>query len=227
MKKRYSLLLVLAMMTGLGAADACASGYGLFGSGPADGHIDGWTAIEAQPPGSLGYPSRDFQADAEHRGGGFVFDTAVAKDRFFNYRLTPGYDTFRNGDPAGGPTLAPLRGLTVGNAFGFGIVRTGGFRIWLGPEIRLSRQTGVKNDRVMPWNKQQYDLYGAGIGPALGMNFNLPGNVTIALNAGYQYIGYYGQMETTVKDGFTDVDVHERLAYFAIGFLVRTGDDRF
>lgn len=232
MKNRFSLLLVtaLVMMTVLGVPDAGASGFGLYGSfggGPADWHVDGWADLEAQPPGSLGYPSRDFKADSVHTGGGFVFDTAVAKDQLFNYRLDLGYDAFRSKDRLDGTALSTLRGWVISNAFGFGIARTGGFRLWLGPEIRLAWHSGARNERVMPWNEQEYDLLSAGIGPALGMNINFPGRLTISVKAGYQFTSYYGQMETTVKDGYTDVDVDERLAYVTFGFLLRTSDDRF
>lgn len=230
MKKRFYLLLALIMITGFSVSNADASGFGMYGSlgsGSADWHVDGWTDVEAQPPGSLGYPASDFKTDSEHKGGGFVFDTAVAKDKLFNYQLTVGYDAFKNKDRADGTTLSNLRGWVVSNAFGFGIVRTSGFRLWLGPEVRLSWQTGDNRDQVFPQFGKNYDLFGAGIGPALGMNFNFPGNFTIAVKAGYQFISYYGQMETTVMDNYAGVDVHERLAYVNIGFMFRTSDDRF
>lgn len=233
MKKQCYLFLALIVMTGFSASPASASGFGMYGSlgsGSADWHIDGWPDLEAQPAGSLGYPASDFKTNSEHRGGGFVFDTAVAKDQLYNYQLTLGFDAFNNKDKADGITLSTMRGLVVGNAFGFGIVRTGWFRMWLGPEIRLAWQTGeTAVPLVLPpvLGTRNCDLFGAGIGPVLGMNFNLPGYVTIAVKAGYQWMSYYGQMKTTVMDGFTDVDVDERLAYVSIGLLFRSSDDRY
>ncbi len=230
MKNRFSLLLALIMITGFSVSNATASGYGMYGSlgrGSANWNVDGWTDIEAQPPGTLGYPPENFRADSKHTGGGFIFDSAVAKDKLYNYQLNVGYDAFRNKDRTDGTTLSNLRGLMVSNAFGLGIVRTSAFRMWVGPEIRLTWQTGEKKDPVLPLLKQDYDLFGAGIGPALGVNFNFPGNFTIAVKAGYQWMSYYGQMNTTVGHEYADVDVHERFAYVNIGFMFRSSDDRF
>ncbi len=230
MKDRSCLLLALIMITGFSVSNASAAGFGMYGalgSGSADWHIDGWPDLEAQPPGSLGYPASDFKTDPEHAGGGLVFDTAVAKDKLFNYQLNLGYDAFRNKDRTDGFTLSNLRGLVVSNAFGLGIVRTSWFRMWLGPEIRLTWQTGEITVPALQMGRRNCDLIGAGIGPVLGLNLNFTGNVTIAVKAGYQWMSYYGQMETTTFDGYADVDVHERLAYVNIGFLFRSSDDRF
>lgn len=224
-------MLALVLITSFSVSNAGAAGFGMYGSrgsGPAAWSFDGWTDIEAQPPGSLGYPPSSFNADSEHKGGGFVFDTAVAKNTLYNYQLNIGYDAFRNKAKTDGTTLSTLRGLLVSNAVGVGIVRTSGFRLWVGPEIRTTWQTGETAVPVLPpLGRRDCDIFGAGMGPALGLNINFPGNFTIAVKAGYQWMSYHGQIETTVMDGYADVDVNERLAYVNVGFMFRSIGDRF
>ncbi len=109
-----------------------------------------------------------------------------------------------------------LGGLMISNSFGFGIVRTDGFRLWMGPEIRLAWPKG--SDSL-----NDYDFFGGGVGPVLGMNFNLPGTVTFAVKAGYLFMNYEGDSTTS----FYDLDIKERLIYVNIGILFRSPGDVF
>ena len=208
MKKVLWWIASVAIVVCLGASSASAAGFGVYGSlgsGSADWTLDDWSSS----------PNITFDTDSGHQGAGFVLDTAVAKDSFFNYQLNMGYDKFTNKRVGSGEKFE-LSGLMISNAFGFGIVRTPGFRMWMGPEIRLAWPNGSK-DGV------DYDFFGIGVGPVLGMNFNLPGTVTFAVKAGYQFMNYTGEANASSAD----YDINEKMIYVNIGILFRSSGDFF
>ena len=95
-----------------------------------------------------------------------MFDTAVAQDKFFNYQLNLGYDEFTNKLPGSSRDLK-LGGLMISNSFGFGIVRTDGFRLWMGPEIRLAWPRGSQSGT-------DYEFFGARCRARAGHEFQFP-----------------------------------------------------
>lgn len=203
MKKVLMSCICFAAVLILGTSDALAAGFGIYGSIGGDGSAT-W---------SDEYNGTSAKDKTAHQGAGFVFDTAVAQDKFFNYQLNLGYDEFTN-KFAG--SEVKLGGLMISNSFGFGIVRTEGFRLWMGPEIRFAWPRG--SDSLY-----DYDFFGGGVGPVLGMNFNLPGTVTFAVKVGYQFMNYEGDSTNT----FYDLDIKERLIYVNIGILFRSTGDIF
>jgi len=211
MKKAFMWCFCLVMVIAFGASGASAAGFGVYGSlgsGSADWTVDDWMSVPTT-----------FKTDSEHEGAGFVLDTAVAKDSFFNYQLNLGYDKFTNKKTTDGAKVTDLAGLMISNSFGFGIVRTSGFRLWMGPEIRLAWPTGSEAGIDV-------DLFGIGIGPVVGMNFNLPGTVTFQVKAGYQLMSYTGEMYS-YSNGYTDYDIDEKLIYVNLGILFRSSGDFF
>jgi hypothetical protein len=204
MKKYLVLVACFIMVVGFGISRANAAGFGFYGT---VGSGSGDFTYEGSPA---------FDVDTTHSGVGFVFDSAVARDTLFNYQLNLGYDKFTLEDPTGDEL--ELSGLMISNAFGFGVVRTEGFRMWLGPEIRLAWANGSKYDI-------DYDLFGLGFGPALGMNFNLPGPVTLAVKVGYQIINYSGEANSAF--GWSDVDLKEKMAYVNLSLMFRSSGDTF
>lgn len=182
----------------LGAVEARAVGMGVYlGAGTGSGNIE----VEVD----------DQDTDLSSVDAGFVFDTAVAKNKVFNYRLKLGYsqDTYKydyginsryNHD-----AKATLKGVALENTFGFAIVRTAPFRLWIGPQLHLSYRStdnlevdGEKVD-LSAWS------VGMGIAPVLGANFNIGPVVTLGVELGYLvFIGpgqseeksaYYGSSE--------------------------------
>ena len=207
MKKVLVLCVCFATVLVLGTSDARAAGFGIYGSIGGDGSAT-WTDDSS-------FTSSSSKVKTAHQGAGFVLDTAVARDSFFNYQLNLGYDKFTN-KFAGSGSEVELGGLMISNSFGFGIVRTDGFRLWMGPEIRLAWPKGSQSG-------VDYDFFGGGVGPVLGMNFNLPGTVTFAVKAGYLFMNYEGDSTTS----FYDLDIRERLIYVNIGILFRSPGDIF
>jgi hypothetical protein len=210
MKKVVMLCVCIAVALVLGTSDARAAGFGIYGSLGGDGSAT-WTTDDYL---STSTSSKDKTA---HQGAGFVLDTAVAKDSFFNYQLNLGYDGFTN-KLAGSSTDLDLGGLMISNAFGFGIVRTEGFRLWMGPEIRFAWPSGSLSG-------VDYDFFGAGVGPVVGMNFNLPGTVTFMVKAGYQFMTYSGDSSASAYS--YDLELKEKLIYVNVGILFRSFGDTF
>lgn len=211
MKKVIVLCVCIAVALVLGTSDARAAGFGIYGSAGGDGSAT-WTQD------SYLSTSTSYKDKTAHQGAGFVLDTAVAKDSFFNYQLNLGYDEFTN-KFSGSSTDLKLGGLMISNAFGFGIVRTDGFRLWMGPEIRLAWPSGSLSG-------VDYDFFGAGVGPVVGMNFNLPGTVSFMVKAGYQFMTYNGESSSSTYSSY-DMEIKERLIYVNVGILFRSLGDTF
>jgi len=205
MKKGFLLLACLILVLSFGVGNVHAAGFGFYGSA---GSGSGDFTYEGSP---------SFDVDTTHTGMGFVFDSNVSQDKLFNYQLNVGYDKFNIEDNSGDDL--ELSGLLISNAFGFGIVRTEGFRLWIGPEIRLTWVSGNLNT-------YDYDAFGLGLGPAIGMNFNLPGPVSLGIKAGYQVMNYAGEA-TSASSITTDFDIDENMFYVNFSLMFRSSGDRF
>jgi len=147
--------------------------------------------------GSYGYGSADWpkegdsrpDKDDNHYSVGLVFDTAVAKDKLFNYRLNIGYEKL-TAKPGEGMISYDLNGVVIDNDFGFGLIRNERIRFWAGPEVRLQYLSGRATiGGIDLWN---INLFGVGIGPVIGLNYNFGSIVTLGLKGGYLYNYYTG-----------------------------------
>jgi len=222
MKIIKMLLMVFFVVYIFGSSRANAAGIGFYGSvggGSADWNVDsGW------------YSPTDFTKRTNHFGIGLVLDTAPARDNLFNYQLNVGYDRFRNkkGDAWGN---AEFDGLVISNNFGFGGMITPTTRLWFGPEVRLEWADGSPDS----YPNYKIHLFGAGIGPVVGVNFNIGDSHTVAVKAGYQYIHYTGKGDgyyshttnapTTYSNSY-DYEVTEKMFYVNLEFMFRTLGDR-
>ena len=63
-------------------------------------------------------------------------DSAVAKDKLFNYRMNLGYEHVPRGSTDS--TFAMFNGGSFENIFGFGVYRSKLMRVWLGPSLRIA-----------------------------------------------------------------------------------------
>ncbi|MGE5893294.1 MAG: hypothetical protein ACM34I_04500 [bacterium] len=192
------------------ATNASAAGLGFYGT--AGGGTSEWDAD--------GFPGDDFDADTGHAGIGFVVDTNVAKDSVFNYRLQIGYERMKHEPEDTFFDDIKLDALVIDQDFGFGIVRNKLLRFWVGPELRLVYATGS------PDNASDTDihLWGIGIGPVAGINFNVSPLISLSVKGGLLATGYAGEMETPIGD--TDYEMSEVHGFgtFAVLFKI---DDTF
>ena len=188
-------------------------GYFTFGSGKVEFKED-WSNSDE-------FFEQRNKGDATYFGGGFVLDTAVAKDKVFNYRLQLGYergkfefDSVRDEDldidisDDVEDFEFDVNQYIFDNTFGFGIVRTEFFRLWLGPQIRLGVMEGDgSGSLISTGEKYDYEFFGGilGIAPVIGGNFNLRNNLTLGVDLGYRYSLIVGNLDKE-GGGISDSD---------------------
>ncbi len=163
--------------------------------------------------------SSDFKKDTEHTGYGFVLDTAVAKNKLFNYRLNLGMEEFTSKGGAN-PAEYELDSFVIDNTFGFAVFKNKLVRLWVGPQIRLSFTSG----KIKNLNDFDISLFGFGIGPVFGANFNLGKVFTPAVTIGYRYTGYAGTGEDKISNYECDYTISETALFVNIALLFRIGD---
>ncbi len=154
---------------------------------------------------------------------GLAVDTAVAKDKLFNYRMNLGYEHVR--EKIGGSTFASYNGGSFENIFGFGVYRSKLMRVWLGPSVRLG--VGVLDDQGLfgvPVPGTLINLT-AGGGLAAGINVHTGNFGSAAFTIGYQY-AYQGKFSTIVPSVLSGRDqrVNFNFAYFFRGKGDRFGE---
>jgi hypothetical protein len=93
------------------------------------------------------------------------------------------------------------------NTFGFGVFRNRHVRIWLGPQIRLGYLTGEGDYEISGGDIRRLDLWGgiAGIGAVGGINIHTGDTVSLGVDLGYRYSGYFGKIEKR-GGGISDTD---------------------
>lgn len=218
MKKTvYVLFAVLVVACFINIPQAHAVGLGLYGAG-------GWGNVDWSPD-----DHDRFRKRAQHLGYGLALDTAPDSNKLFNYNLNIGYEKFsnKNGNAWG---EADLEGVVMSHTFGFGGLITPNIRLWFGPELRASWSEGS------PTTFPNYTMrvFGVGVGPALGVNFNVGERLTFVLKGGYQYLSYYGYgrgqfdhvTNTAISSHKYYYDAHEKLFYLAIEILARTSKEK-
>jgi len=187
-------VLVVSLMLIWGASSASALGLGTY-------YNLGWGSGEIE----LDDNDFTFDIDSDHktRAIGFVLDTNVAKDSVFNYRLNVSLDKM---DIDGGPSLD---GYVMDHTFGFGVFRNKYVRLWIGPQINLSY-----------YDDDDYDLdvFGIGVGPAIGANIHAGDKISFTITSGYKYNFLLGSMSS---DDFTG---YEGQYYINFGMLFRIND---
>jgi len=119
---------------------------------------------------------------------GLLFDTSVAKDRLFNYRLQLGLDlsTASYFDTSLAQTVTmDIWQINFINSFGFAIVREEALRVWFGPQlgIGLGFEPSFSNSSYYGTmsNFFEFDLFA---GVVLGINVNLGDSLSLCADAG-------------------------------------------
>ena len=205
MHMRY-VLPILAMVL-LTTTPAAAGGIGLFISGG---------SVDAEWDGD--YSNTEFEG--QHRDFGFAVDSNLNTDRLFNYRLEFGRAEWELDNFNGRGVGADIDGLVMNHDFGFGSQIAPSVRLWFGPELRLTLLEG-ELDGI---NARDIDLFGYGIGAAVGVNFSLPGRLTLAAKSGFVMMRYLGDGPNWngVAWRNSDYDVDEDLVYLGVSLFMRT-----
>jgi hypothetical protein len=214
-----SLFLLLTFgCLALFAAPAWSGGVGgSFSYGDGDGDVDDTDDF---------FPDLDTSAD--YFEVGFTYDSNLAADRLFNYRMSLNLQLVEQ-ELSLGPISADIdgTGFSLNQLFGFGLIRTKNVRVFVGPTIHLGvtifddEQAGVDIEEV---------LVVAAIGPEVGVNLHLGRRLTMSLTGYYRY-GLQVQAfdspisGTNQSDGVFTGDEHRVGLTTAIYF--RFGNDQF
>ncbi len=172
--RRFSLGIVLFLLF-LGAGTAHAQGVGVFAGGG--------------------------KGDHAHQELGLVWDTTVASDRLFNYRMNLGWERFDLDDKFS--EKEGFRGVLLENSFGFRLATSEAGRLWAGPQVLFGVYQGD---------------FGAGLGLVLGENLHAGKVLSVGLTAGVRRMNYSGI--------FGESDF-ETVGFGRIEFLLRQAGDRF
>jgi hypothetical protein len=189
------------------ASPVYAGGIGMFVNGG---------EIEAEWGGDY----RTIDSDGKHLDYGFTVDSNLATDRLFNYRLEFGRAEWKLDNFNATGFKADMDGLVMNHDFGFGGLITEDLRFWFGPELRFTLLDGELKNVVA----RDIDLFGYGVGAVAGLNYNLPGRLTIAAKGGFIMMRYLGRGPNW--DGAiwrsSDYDVDEDLVYVGVSMFFRT-----
>jgi len=180
-----SLLVIIPSIQAIGLGM-----YGGFSTGVVDLEWDHYNDFG-------GFAGDDLEGDSRSAGFGFVLDTAVAKDRVFNYRfnLTLSSIEYDDFDDHTGQYDFELNQFSMDHTFGFGVLRSKVARVWIGPQLRFAFLSG---DISRPYDHYREDLdhaFGFGGGLVLGVNFHAGEIVSFCLDSGFRTTLYYGEVD--------------------------------
>jgi hypothetical protein len=127
------------------------------------------------------YPSLFYRLINRMVGIDVVMDTAVAKNRLFNYRISLECDnTIQKRDYLFCDYSYNVNRLVLANTFGFGFIRTRFVRLWAGPQFALSYE--FKNTSSTISDSKMYSK----IGTVVGINFHTGEDTTLSFEMGFR-----------------------------------------
>ena len=148
-----------------------------------------WAGEDVNLGGNSTYEDMDFSSN--DLGFGFTLDTAVAKDKLYNYRLNINYQHswFDVSLPEPPTALTEIKefeydGFEIENIFGFAVMRREDLRWWVGPSIRISAGRALLrgNGGSLVQNVPQLD---AGAGLVTGVNLHRGKHLSVGGTFGY------------------------------------------
>ncbi len=206
MRKLIPYMCIAAIVCALSATPAFAIGLGVYGN-----YSAGRSYWDFKNSGST-------DENHSYYGGGVVFDTAVARDSLFHYRLGIGYDKVVHDSYSDFGDLK-LNRIVVSNTFGFGIFRSEDTRLWLWPQFRVSenwgedKYSGVWYDlyfgRGVFKEKDSYDFFRADLALVFGANFNLPGKISLGIEFGPRVFYGEGTIHISRDTAYASFPLHE------------------
>ncbi len=226
-------IVILGAMTAKAGAGFYASGIGL---------REGTSGTNRYNSYSYANPSNYLYG----YGGGLIYDSAVALDKVFNYRLKAGYDRYYVNIKYTSSDFKPAGRFNLSHTFGFGVARTEDVRVWIGPQLgfhyfRLSERRPVAtedygflllspslyNNPPNPYfiylfdkkNTVKHDFIGLNLLLSMGLNVNLGDHATIFFDFGIGYMGNY-----SVSGGENPLQPHNVGIQASTGFMFRIDD---
>lgn len=193
---KSTLKLITLIILFLTHINANATGFGFYTTAANSGDAT-WDHWNNGSHSDTGIDQKEF---------GIMLDTAVARDKLYNYRLQIAFsDVSYDG--------ADYDGISLMNTFGFGIVRTQSMRLWIGPQIGF-KGLDAKN--------QPRSISGTEFGMATGLNYHISPKISLTAEAGIR-AGISDEGDN--NDGTDYFDVDEKRYFINIGILFRINDD--
>jgi hypothetical protein len=199
-RKIYLLWPVLCLLFMVFPLVAYAAGLGVYGSfdfGEAHFTDKGPNILT----GDLFY--KTYFVRQERSDFGIVVDTTIAKDSLFNYRLNIGAgfgqvgvkktrrDLFDIFNPVSKTNYVfRIIDFQMFHSFGFGVVRTPTFRLWIGPQFGYG------------YADHKYGEVYFKLGPIIGFNFNIGEVVTLFFDIGARFYAAVAKIPST-STGYT------------------------
>ncbi len=234
MKQKQSRAATVLVLIMLYAPPLFASGIGIsFHGGGGQFMYSGSDFLFTQGPYA------PLQEGMKFYGGNLVFDTSVAKDRVFNYRLGLGADSFSYNNLSRSKNL--FRANIV-NTFGLGFVRTEDLRVWIGPQFGMHCIAGPYIDGsddfyyysmlsysgdpafvlyLMNQETERIEYTGSfSLGLALGFNIHFGSAVSFAIDFGFRY-GFV----VPIFNSYLPRDTQSIEGFGEIGFIFRIRDN--
>ena len=158
-------------------------------------------------------------------GVGLALDTAVAKDKLFNYRMNLGYENTR--ERYQDVEFARFHQGSFENIFGFGVYRSKLMRVWLGPALRIAAGTADGDTGLGALVPGKVVNLTAGGGLAAGVNVHTGNFGSAAFTLGYQY-SYQGRFITDAGVGIPSyLQGRDQRVNFNFSYFFRGKGDRF
>ena len=148
-----------------------------------------------------GYFRDDGESRDQYNNGfalGFAFDTNVAKDFLFNYRLTTGFRYATGENEFDRLDDYDTYGWVMEHSFGFRVWNDERMRVWAGPAFGWEL-----DERDAEFTNHDAFEGRIGFGTDLGVNVHTGRRVSIGLRASYRYVFGLG---TQTDEDFTDDD---------------------
>ncbi|MBN2040635.1 MAG: hypothetical protein JW864_11355 [Spirochaetes bacterium] len=193
----FSLFVIISVLCFTSSASALGlGGYLSLSKGGYDWNYSGEYYDYSSGTTDVDY---DWSGDVTKIGLGFILDTAVAADRFFNYRLNVGYSMIDIANDDSEDASLSGYDFHIYNTFGFGIVRTEKIRFWLGPQIGFG-MISAESDSDDDEDYGEFVTFFASAAIAAGMNIHISNSVSIGLDAGYRAASHAGYLTTDYDD---------------------------
>ncbi len=209
---RVCLVVLLILIAG----SLCAGGIGFgqeFGweTGEADYSVDGSVSLHGD--------GRNVSFESYCWNVGFVMDTNINKTSLFNYRMKWKYGTLHRrysdmfwDDMRDEDFIL----FSTEHTFGFKILRTEKYRLWVGPTILL--QGGFSDNNYSgrtEYNdsyrfERETSYFNLGIGPSLGFNYRIFPRLAICAEFSILHENNSGKLHYDYRDDAEPYETHER-----------------
>lgn len=148
---------------------------------------------------------------------GFVLDTAVARDKIFNYRVS--FMIEKNNADGGGDV--DMRGISMTHDFGIAVYRSQLVRVWVGPELKAMSYSSLSSSSS--GENIDGDAYGFGVGPVAGVNLHLPNTVSFSFTTAY-YIASRYSADFTTENRYQDFGMNSNGLHWKASIIFRINE---